>query len=206
MERSEQRSAKPYWVVLAVGVVLAAALPVTYLSLTPRLAPPAEPGDISSPTLAKVLNESIDTAVADLDPEKWPGLIPESAANSRVFLRELAEVVARCSKGPLEPNQKYNRMLFHLVGVDGFRYEPITSRGCGEDSLIFRATFKDGRIAEVFTDGRERRHSVEEVKGMVNIREFGKALISSDKQRHPERYYPRAPPPPPPRDVSKDWE
>ncbi|WP_233597526.1 MULTISPECIES: hypothetical protein [Corallococcus] len=206
MAQSEQRSAKPYWVALSVGMVLAVALPITYLTLTPLLSPPAEPGDISSPTLAKVLNESIDTAVADLDPKTWPGLIPEAAANSQVFLREVAEVVARCSKGPLEPNQKYNRMLLHLVGVDGSRYEPITSRGCGEDSLIFRATFKDGRIAEVFTDGRERRYSVEEVKGLVNIREFGKRLISSDKTRHPERYYRAAPPQPPPRDVSKDWE
>ncbi|MCP3098664.1 hypothetical protein LZ198_07215 [Myxococcus sp. K15C18031901] len=177
------------------GMVLAAVIPLTYLALTPRLAPPAEPGDIPSPTLAKVLNESIDKAVVDQSPEKWPGLIPEAEANSRLFLRELAQVVARCSKGRLEPNQKYNRMTYFLVRADGTRPEPITSRrGCGEDSLIFRLTFKDGRITEAFTDGRERQYAVDHVRTLVHVREFGDHLISADKQLHPERYF-RAPPP-----------
>lgn len=207
MAQSEQQSVKGYFVFMGVGMVLAVVLPITYLSLTPRLAPPAEPGNLPSPTLAKVLNESIDRAVADRDPAKWPGLIPEAAANSRVFLRELSEVVARCSMGRLEPNQKYNRMVYSLVRVDGFRYEPISTRkGCNEDSIIFRVTLKDGRIAEAFTDGRERQYAVEQVRSLVTVREFGEDLLSADTKYHPERYYRAPPPPPPPRDVSKDWE
>lgn len=210
MEQQEQRVARRAYRFIFVGMALAAALPIAYFALAPRLAPPAEPGNLSSPTLAKLLNENIDKAVADQDPVKWPGLIPEAAANSRGFLREVAEVVVRCSMGPLEPNQKYNRVVYHVVRVDGFRYEPKgTLKGCGENSLIYRATFKDGRVAEAFTDGRERQYGVDQVRGMVTLRELGKALLALDMTHHPERYYrshQNPSPPSPPRDVSKDWE
>ena len=195
---------KRTYVSLAVGCALAVALPITWFSLTPWLAPPEEPGNLSSPTLARLLNESIDDALAQMNPTQAPGLIPEAAANSRVFLREVTEVVARCSKGRLEPNQKYNKLEYHLVRADGAHPKPIATRtGCGEKSLIFRATFKDGRVAEAFTDGRERQYPVAEVRGMV--REFGKNVTWSDWDAHRERYFP-PPPEPSPRDVAKEWE
>ncbi|WP_244224426.1 hypothetical protein [Corallococcus sicarius] len=198
---------KRAYIAMAVGCVLAVALPITYLILTPWLEPPEEPGNLSSPTLARLLNESIDAALAEMNPMHAPGLIPEAAANSRVFLRELKEVVARCRMGRLEPNQKYNRLEYHLVRVDGVRLKPIVSgvgMGCGTNPLIFRATFKDGRVAEAFTDGRERQYSVAEVSHRV--REFGKNVTWSDWGYHRERYFPPEPPAPPPQDVAKEWE
>ncbi|WP_095984693.1 hypothetical protein [Cystobacter fuscus] len=85
--------------------------------------------------------------------------------------------------------------------MDGVRYEPIyTGRGCGEESLIFRATFKAGRVAEAFTDGRERKYPVDHVRGVVH--EFGKRVTWSDWTYHRERYFP-PPPAQPPRRTSR---
>ncbi|MFP2907566.1 hypothetical protein ACLESD_21450 [Pyxidicoccus sp. 3LFB2] len=152
-----------------------------------------------------MLNESIDKAISEANPTWAPGFIPEAAANFRVFLGEVSEVVARCSKGRLEPNQRFNRMEYHLLRVDGVRYKPISSDiRCGKRSIIFRAVFKDGRVAEAYTDGRERQYSVEEVRGMLG--NFGKRVTWSDFDHHRERYFPPPPPKPTPADVSKQWE
>lgn len=201
----EQERAKRTNVALVVGFSLAVMLPGGYFILTPWLAPPEVPGNIPSPTLARLLNESIDRALADMNPRNAPGLIPEAAANSRVFLHEVAEVVARCSMGRLEPNQKYNKLEYHLVRVDGVRFKPIyTGTRCSEKTIIFRATFKDGRVDQAFTDGRERQSSVDDVRGRVA--EFGQKVTWSDWDHHRARYFPPPPPPPTPRDVAKEWE
>ncbi|NOK06123.1 MULTISPECIES: hypothetical protein [Myxococcus] len=176
-----------------------------YFFLTPYLSPPAEPGNISSPTLAKLLNESIDAAIARMNPTHSPGLIPEAAANSRAFLKEVSEVVARCSKGRFEPNQKYNKLEYHLLRVDGVRYEPIyTGLRCHNETLIYRAVFKDGRVAEAFTDGSERQYPVGQVRGAVG--EFGKKVTWSDRDYHPARYYVPPPAQPTQKDIAKQWE
>ncbi|WP_228565184.1 hypothetical protein [Myxococcus sp. AB036A] len=178
---------------------------VAYIFLSPLLWPPAEPGNIPSPTLARLLNESIEDAISKMNPRNSPGLILEAAANTRTFLGEVSEVVARCSMGPHEPNQKYNRLQYHLTRVDGVRYKPIyTGIPCRRPPIIFRAVFKDGRVAEAFTDGSERQHSVDGVRGMV--REFGKGVTWSDRGYHPQRYFPPRPAPPSQADVEKQWE
>ncbi|AKQ63996.1 hypothetical protein A176_000908 [Myxococcus hansupus] len=194
---------KVLWVLLfwlAVPLVV-----VAYLFVGPRLWPPAEPGNIPSPTLARLLNESIEKAISQMNPNWSPGLIPEAAANTRTFLGEVSEVVARCSMGPREPGQKWNKLEYHLTRVDGVRYKPIyTGIRCGRSSLIYRAVFKDGQVAEAYTDGSERQRPVEDVRGIV--REFGKSVTWSDRDYHPQRYYPPPPTSPSRADIEKQWE
>ncbi|GHG65707.1 hypothetical protein [Comamonas sp. JC664] len=178
---------------------------VAFMFLSPVVSPPAEPGNIPSPTLARLLNESIEGAISQMNPNWSPGLIPEAAANTRTFLGEVSEVVARCSMGPHEPNQKWNKLEYHLTRVDGVRYKPIyTGIRCGRSSLIYRAVFKDGQVVEAYTDGSERQRSLEEVRGIV--RPFGKGVTWSDRDYHPERYFRPKPTAPSRAELEKQWE
>lgn len=177
-----------------------------FFILIPFLSPPAEPGNIANPKLAELLNESIDAAISRMNPTDAPGLLPAAAANSRVFLTEVSEVVARCSKGRFEPNQKYNKLEYHLLRTDGVRYGPIYTGGgrCGKHTLIYRAVFKDGRVAEAFTDGSERQYPISQVRGAVA--EFGKHVTWSDWKYHEARYFAPTPAGPTQADIAKEWE
>ncbi|RYZ34240.1 MAG: hypothetical protein EOO71_39665 [Myxococcaceae bacterium] len=176
-----------------------------YFLLEPLLNPPEMPGDIPSPTLADLLNESVDHALKKMGPRDSPGMRPEAVANGRMFLGEVREVVVRCEKGSWSSRAKYNPLKYDLLFVDGRRLEgAATGSRCGAEPLILRATFQDGRVVQATTDGRERAWPVELARGRVA--EFGERVLSVDWHLHPDRYYPPAPPEPTQEDIAKQWK
>lgn len=89
-----------------------------------------------------------------------------------------------------------------MTRVDGFRYPPITSgRRCSDNPLIFRAVFSGGRVAEVYTDGRERQLPVAQVK--VEVGSFGKSVVRADEMLRPARYFASEPTQ---ADIADQWE
>ncbi|CAM3783379.1 hypothetical protein [Corallococcus soli] len=176
-----------------------------FFLLRPILNPPELPGDIPSPTLADLLNASVDEELRQMNPMWSPGLIPEAAANARTFLGELREVVVRCEKGSWSYGDKYNAVKYDLLFVDGRKLEGAASGSrCGSNPLILRATFQDGRVVQVTTDGRERAWPVERAQGRVA--EFGERVLRVDWSLHRARYFPPRPPEPTQEDIAKQWK
>ncbi|MCY1039799.1 hypothetical protein OV208_00605 [Corallococcus sp. bb12-1] len=196
---------------LPVGLMLAGmwisafVLVGGFLLLRPILNPPEMPGDIPSPTLADLLNESVDAALKKMGPGDSPGLRPEAVANARTFLGEVREVVVRCQKGSWSSGDKYNPVKYDLLFMDGRKLEgAATGSRCSSEPLILRATFQDGRVVQATTDGRERAWPVDRARN--HVAEFGERVIRVDWDLHPARYFPAREPEPTKEDIAKQWK
>lgn len=179
------------------------------MKLPAQFYPPKMPGDQSNPKIVALFNERIDglekgqgNETGELDSSWYPGIIPQAAANARLWFGEVREVVTHCRYGT---SYKYNWFMFDLTLVDGrvFPDQIAGTEKCNDEyDTAMRVTFEGGRVVDVKTDGSEL------TRPLSNTRQGVKATVTGvlrlDMTARPERYYwPTAAPPTPAEEWSK---
>jgi hypothetical protein len=186
-------------VVTAVACVVLVKLDIQCLPA--QLYPPDKPGDQSNPKLVAMFNEQIDGLDdGELNPARYPYLIPEAAANARLWLAEVREVVTHCRYGA---PYKYNYFQFDVVLRSGEVLEDLhVSRDVCNDErqTAMRVTFEAGRVVEVKTDGSELERPLDHARAAVA--RTVEALVDHDRKVRPARYYKPEPVQPTP---AQEW-
>ncbi|MBL0912548.1 MAG: hypothetical protein IBJ09_09250 [Bacteroidia bacterium] len=154
---------------------------------------PEKPGTLSNPRMAEMLNEALDQRIRSIgDSIMYPGYTREADDNARLFLKEVKEVVPRCTKGPND-NARFNKRVLDVTLNNGTVLEDqYTGESCYymiEKPNIYRVFFKDGRVVDVQSDGREKERPVENFR--VDANSFAEYLIKVDIGQHKDRYFPR---------------
>ncbi|MFP2956366.1 hypothetical protein ACLEPN_00675 [Myxococcus sp. 1LA] len=197
------------------GVFVVLAL-LTVLPIRFNPWPPEQPGDISSPGMVRLLNASLDREMDSMRrPPKAsveeleagvPQLAPEAADNAQAFLGQIDQVVLLCRRmGVWGFRERSRRLEYEILLTNGKKLEVPEEPGsrCGSSPLLFRATFRDGRVEQVTTDGRERGMTVDRVREMFD--DFGDTVLNVDRYSHRERYW-RRPQPKKKPDTASQWE
>jgi hypothetical protein len=148
------------------------------------------PGNLSNPKLAELINASLQENIKRMDPRSSPGFIPQAAANAQQWLKDINEVVARCKYGPRN-RSKFNLLEYDItLGSGEIIKDVYTGMRCSYEMgapLVMRVRFQSGQVAEVLTDGRERKSPVDSAKGEIDL--FSKQVIRADWERQGLRYF-----------------
>jgi hypothetical protein len=148
------------------------------------------PGNLSNPKLVELINASLQDDLKRMDPRSSPGFIPQAAINAQLWLKDVSEVVARCRYGPRN-RSKFNLLEYDITLGSGEIIKNVyTGMRCTYEvgsPLVMRVRFENGQVAEVLTDGRERKSPVDAVKGEINL--LSKQVIRADWDRHRLRYF-----------------
>jgi hypothetical protein len=148
------------------------------------------PGNLSNAKLVELINASLQEDIKRMDPRSSPGFIPQAAANARLWLKDIGEVVARCRYGPRN-RSKFNLLEYDITLGNGEIIKDVyTGMRCSYEvgsPLVMRVRFESGQVADVLTDGRERNSPVDAAKGEINL--FSKQVIRVDWDRHRPRYF-----------------
>lgn len=186
-------------VVLAILCVVLVKLDIQCLPA--QLYPPDMPGERSNPKLVATFNEQIDGLErGELDTTRFPGLIPEAAANARTWLGEVREVVTHCRYGA---SYKFNWFMYDLTLAGGqvFSDQTASTDRCSDEyQTAMRVTFDAGRVVDVKTDGSELERPLGDAQ--VAVARTLKALVSHDQSARPQRYFKPAPVQPTP---AEEW-
>ncbi|WP_077000759.1 hypothetical protein [Variovorax sp. KK3] len=165
---------------------------------------PEQPGDTPNPKLVELVDAALAREIAGMNPALLPGLLPQSGDEARRWLKEIAQVVARCRYGPRN-DSKSNLLEYDIVLGSG---EQITGVYSGQrcyypvaKPLVMRVQFQDGRVREVTTDGREREQPVEASTG--EIQQFAERVLRVDWKRNPARYFRAGKSS---SDIAREWE
>jgi hypothetical protein len=165
---------------------------------------PEQPGDIPNPKLVELLNTSLNQQVNAMITFTMPGLLPQAADNTRVWLHQINEVVARCRYGPGN-HGKRNLLEYDITLRSGEVLRDVfTGRRClypERPPLVMRVRFESGQVREVLTDGRERKTSPDAAMGEIN--QFAESVAHADFDRHPALYFRAAKTP---EDIAREWE
>jgi len=166
---------------------------------------PEKPGTLSNPRMAEMLNEALDEHIRTMGNSiMYPGYIREADDNARLFLKDVKEVVSRCTKGP-KGEPRFNKRVLDVTLNNGTVLEDqYTGESCYyivEKPNIYRVFFKDGRVVDVQSDGREKERPVENFR--VEANSFAEYLIKVDIRLHGERYFPREKSS---REIREEWE
>lgn len=149
------------------------------------------PGDVPNPKLAEMINISLDEEIRRMNPTWAPGLIPQAAASARLWLKEINEVVSHCKYGPRN-SSKFNLLEYDVALNSGDVVKDVfTGQRCIYDvslPLVMRVRFVEGKVIEVFTDGRERGAPVDAALSETN--QFAESVIRVDWSRNRARYFP----------------
>jgi hypothetical protein len=148
------------------------------------------PGNLSNPKLAELINASLREDIKRMDPKSSPGFIPQAAANAQLWLKDISQVVARCRYGPRN-RSKFNLLEYDITLRSGEIIKDVyTGMRCTYEvgsPLVMRVRFENGQVADVLTDGRERKSPIDAVKGEINL--LSKQVIRADWDRHRLRYF-----------------
>ena len=162
------------------------------------------PGSLPNAKLAQMINASLDEQIKRMDPGWSRGLLPQAAANARLWLQDINEVVARCRHGPRN-NSKFNLLEYDISLRTGEVIKDVyTGQRCTYEiglPLVMRVRFLGGRVAEALTDGRERHSPVASSKG--DIDQLSKAVIRADWSRRNALYFV---PGKTASEISKEWQ
>ena len=161
------------------------------------------PGSLPNPKLAEMINTSLDAQIKRMEPGWSPAFLPQAAANARLWLREINDVVARCRYGPRN-NSKFNLLEYDITLVGGEMIKDVyTGQRCFYElssPLVMRVRFAEGRVVETLSDGRERKLPTDSAKGDVAL--LAKSVLLVDRQRRNARYFS---PGKTASDISKEW-
>lgn len=151
------------------------------------------PSNVPNPKLASLINDALDAELGRMNPTWSPGLIPEAQAHAREWLREIDHVVTHCKCNPRN-DSKMNRLVYDITLRSGKEIKDVyTGSRCYQYAelrgpLVMKIAFKEGKVSEVFTDGSERKESVDFFKGDVSL--VAEKVIRADWQRRKELYFP----------------
>ena len=164
-----------------------------------------QPGNQPNPRLATMLQDRFELEIAGMRAPQRPALIAQAPQNARLWLAEIDQVVAHCSHGPGN-RTKSNKLAYDITLRSGERIDGVYSgQRCRYDlaakPLVMHVHFEAGRVAEVFTDGRERAAPPDATGN--EAAQFAQAVLRVDRLRHPARYHPPAPTGP---DIAREWE
>ncbi|RKG71896.1 hypothetical protein D7V88_39005 [Corallococcus terminator] len=171
------------------------------------------PGTLPNPKLAQMMNRELDRELLRFGTENATALqmkgpqpyIAEAGENGRRWLQEISSVVSRCRHG-MRNESKSNLMEYDITLKSGVQLKGVyTGTNCAYWSklrpLVLRANFEDGRVTEVFTDGRERQSPVDFYK--TDTMNFAKYVLRADQSRNPANYRPA---PASKADIAKQWD
>lgn len=152
-----------------------------------------EPGNIPNAKLVTLINTALEENITSSSYPASPGMLPSAAAQSRVWLKEIASATLHCSCNP-DNEGKENRRLIDITLVNGVVLKDIyTSERCFYQMgkpLIMKVLFREGAVVAVFTDGSEKKESVDYFKGDVYM--FAERVLRQDWDRRHDLYFPRA--------------
>ena len=184
-----------------VHIMILASLAAYLSACTGRV--PEQPGDLPNEKLAEMINTGIDEEIRRMNPTWSPGLLPQAPEQARQWLREIAEVVARCRYGPAN-RSKGNLLEYDITLGSGERIEGVHSgQRCLYDvarPLVMRVRFDGGRAGTVTTDGRERALPVD--ASLAETRLLAQSVLRADWSRRPARYFP---PDKSAEEIAKEW-
>lgn len=151
-----------------------------------------EPGNLSNPKLVELVNAAIDQDITSSSYPAAPGMLPGSGAQSRQWLKEIAVASLHCNCNP-ENEGKENKRLIDITLANGTVLKDIyTGDRCfyplGKP-LIMKVVFKEGKVVDVFTDGSEKKESVDYFQGDIYM--FAQHVIREDWKRRQSLYFPR---------------
>jgi hypothetical protein len=185
-----------------VHIMILASLAAYLSACTGRV--PEQPGDVPNEKLAEMINSGIEEEIRRMNPTWSPGLLPQAPEQARQWLREIAEVVARCRYGPAN-RSKGNLLEYDITLGSGERIEAVPSgQRCLYDvarPLVMRVRFDAGRAGAVMTDGRERALPVD--ASLAETRLFAQSVLRADWSRRPARYFP---PDKTAEEISRGWD
>jgi hypothetical protein len=163
-----------------------------------------EPGNIPNAKLVILINTALEENITSSSYPASPDMLPSAATRSRVWLKEIASVTLHCNCNP-DNDGKENRRLIDITLVNGVVLKDIyTSERClyqMSKPLIMKVLFREGAVVEVFTDGSEKRESVDYFKGDVYM--FAERVLREDWNRRHDLYFPRAKTA---EEKAKEWE
>lgn len=167
--------------------------------------PREQPGDQPNPRLATMLQARFELELAGMRAPQLPALIAQAPHNAWLWLAEIDQVVAHCSHGPGNRTTS-NKLTYDITLRSGERIDDVYSgQRCRYDiaakPLVMRVRFQTGRVAEVFTDGRERA-APPDATGH-EVAQFAQAVLRVDRLRRPARYHPPTPTGP---EIAREWE
>lgn len=155
---------------------------------------PEQPGALSNPQLAELLEASFERQLRELDPMWSPGLLPQAQDHARQWLGEIDEIVARCRGGPSNTS-KGNLLEYdvHLRNGEALRGLFSGTRCLYQVSppLVMRMRFAQGRVVEALTDGRELRLPMADVQPELD--QLAQVVLRADWGRRRALYFPPAP-------------
>ncbi|MEO7242693.1 MAG: hypothetical protein ABIW85_07240 [Variovorax sp.] len=151
---------------------------------------PEQPGDRSNPRLAQLVAQSLEDQLHGMRPEVQH-LIAAAPTHAKAWLREIAQVVARCRGGPSDQS-KLNLLEYDVTLASGEKLESVyTGHRCVYVGtlrpMVMRVVFDNGVATEAFTDGRELALSVDSAKVECDL--MARSLLKIDRMRRPERYF-----------------
>jgi len=151
-----------------------------------------QPGTIPNPLLAQMMEDALALELTRIEQQvSNKKMRPDAASQTRSWLQEVAEIVARCRHAPSDQS-KFNLMEYDITLRTGERIENIYSgHNCAYWSeyrpLLMRVRLEQGRFADVLTDGRERKHPPAFFKNdAVNL---VAALLKTGRARAPALYF-----------------
>ena len=163
-----------------------------------------QPGTRLNPKLVSLINEELDKEIARMTPTWSPGLIAEAPAHARKWLGEIDHVITHCACNP-NNTEKRNKMVYDITLRNGEEIKGVyTGNTCYYQisrPLIMKVVFREGKVSEVFTDGAERKESVD--MAMSDVCTFAERIIRHDWDRNPQLYFP---PEKTPEQKAKEWE
>ena len=163
-----------------------------------------ESGTIPNAKLVTLINTALEESIRSSSYPASPGMLPSAEAQSRVWLKEIASATLHCNCNPANEG-KENRRLIDITLANGAVLKNVyTGERCyyplGKP-LIMKVVFREGKVAEVFTDGSEKKESVDYFKGDIYM--FAERVIREDWNRRHDLYFPRAKTA---QEKAKEWE
>jgi hypothetical protein len=185
----------------------ASAVAITVLTISGcTLSEPEKPGKLSNARLAALYQKAIDAEVALMNPTWAPGLLPGAPVAARKWLAAIMQVSIQCTKGP-DDFSKGNRLEYTVTLQSGEIISKVASgivcqyqKGFGKP-LVALLLFKDGKVVDALTDGRELEAPISFAQRWIN--DAAERILRADQDRNRDAYYP---PTPTPAQNKQEWK
>jgi hypothetical protein len=164
------------------------------------------PGKQSNPKLNELIKTQITQNIQNIQNSDSfkPKLTPNGVVNTKKWLLNIDEVVARCRYGP-DNHSRFNLFEFDIKLTNGEMVKSVfSSRRCRYGDrlpLVMRVKFMLGQPIEAFTDGRELKHPIE--MAVPDIQGFADTVLRADWYRNPTLYFEAGKTP---EEIAKEWQ
>lgn len=153
---------------------------------------PEKPGNRSNLKLASLIQDALSKEIASMNPTWAPGLKTSANLVASDWLNQIDEVTSRCRYGP-DDFSKSNKLEYDIKLKSGESIKGIYSgmvcqyqTGFGKP-LIMKVVFKDGKVINAFTDGRETNEPISYSQSWIN--NCAEKIIRADWKRRPDFYF-----------------